>query len=148
MIANPEKGGCKMNNIIESIGAWGVVTTSGTHRLVTPKSGDIVDLIEVQGEYPFIYSRYGRIETVGPGRCGWCKEDEAHICCDMGSAFLNEDGTVSISGGPFKVIKLQDLEPTYELYEATYWNWGNNGPGSHHGVYYKIQRPVFRLKKR
>ncbi len=131
--------------IIEYIGASGLRHSKGyeaSNRLCNPRSGDIIDFENFEGTYPFTHGRYGRIEEVGTG---YCEKDEVHLCCELGSAFLNDSGSVSISGGPFCVVKLDDLEPTLRTYPATYWNWGNNGSGGGHGVNYIIARPVFRL---
>ena len=135
-------------HIIEYIGASGLIHSKGyaaNNRITTPHAGDVVDFGEFAGKYPFIYGQYGRIEGVG---VGMAHEDEAHVCCEMGSAFLAEHNgavSVSISGGPFCCINLDDLEPTLRLHPATFWNWGNNGSGAGRGVEYVIYRPVFKL---
>jgi len=131
-------------NIVESIGKWGVKTTPEQQahtRMSTPKPGDIIEFTDT--EYPHTSGKYGRIEGMGI----W-KEGEFHICCHLGSAFLSENGRVSISGGPFESVKPDDLEPTFKLKYAEYWNWGNNLPGANQGVHYKIARPVFKLIKK
>lgn len=125
--------------IIESIGSWGVKATKSAHRLTTPKSGDVVDFGEFEGMYPFTNGRYGRIWTLKNGNFG------NSLCCEMGSAHLFESGNVDISGGPFAGFDLADLETTYTLRPANFWNWGNNSIGAGMGVDYIIARPVFRL---
>jgi hypothetical protein len=130
-----------MMNIIESIGSWGVNSTSTTRfreRCQRPRSGDIVEFTDT--EYPHTQGKYGRIEGLGT----W-KEGEYHICCGLGSAFLCENGHVSICGGPFESVLPEELIPTYDTFRAEYWNWGNNSPGANQGVYYYFHRPVFRL---
>ena len=131
-----------MPNIVESIGAWGVKTTPDSVsyvRMERPRSGDIV--LFMDKEYPHNNSQYGRIEHVsGSG--------DVDICCNLGSAYLYQDGSVEISGGPFETVALDELHPTHSLYEAEYWNWGDRGGGAGHGVYYKINRPVFKLTKK
>lgn len=131
--------------LIESIGKHGVKTTHGDllfMRMSKPKSGDIVDFGENEGTFPFS-QRYGRIWSTNHWDTGtMC------VCCEMGSAFLRDDGSVDISGGPFVSIMPDELEPTMGLKQGRYWNWGNNMPGADKGVYYTFERPVFRLKKR
>lgn len=127
-------------NIIESIGSWGVKTTSERlmhMRMQRPKSGDIIEFTDT--EYPHIHGKYGRIEYYDKST------DEFHICDELGSAFLNENGSVSISGGPFEHVKADRLTPKMELHLATYWNFGNNGAGGGNGVHYYFERPVFIL---
>jgi len=131
-------------NIIESIGKWGVKSTPEYmfyDRIRKPRSGDIVKFTDK--EYPHHNGEYGRIESFG----GW-KEGEYHICCGLGSAFLFENGHVSISGGPFESVIPERLISTGELYLAQYWNWGNNLPGGGQGVYYFFHRPVFLLESK
>ena len=135
-------------NIIETIGKWGVKTTPAelAHvRMSRPRAGDIIDFSENSETYPFNSAQYGRIEHIGPK--GFAEAGEAHICCELGSAFLTEGGGVSISGGPFQCIKLDDLEPMMTTKTVPFWNWGDRGPGAGHGVDYYIPRPVFKLKK-
>jgi hypothetical protein len=128
----------KTMNIIESIGKWGVKSTSHNLtriRIERPESGDIIEFTDTN--YPHTSGKYGRIESI--------EGDTANICVHLGSAFLREDGSVSISGGPFEYVKLEQLEPTYTLYLAPYWNWGNNSPGANQKVTYHFERPVFKL---
>lgn len=130
--------------IIETVGAWGVKTTKHDHtRAATPRPGDLVlfprDKPEDNRE-PWSPGKYGRIEKVGTGHC---HPDELHVCCTLGSAFLMEDGAVSISGGPFMTMHRTRLEPTYSLTTASFWNWGDNGRGAGQGVDYFLVRPVF-----
>lgn len=138
--------------IVESIGKWGVKATNSGTRLFTPKAGDVIDFGEdyENNPYPFNKTRYGRIEQVGKpardGYCGWLEEGQAHVCVHPGSAFLREDGSVSISGGPFAVIETKDLKPTVTLKALGFWNWGNNSPGADQGIDYQIARPVFKYE--
>ena len=131
-----------MTHIVESIGAWGVVTSPLQPRVRHPRAGDIVDFGENQGTYPFTQGKYGRIDSAD-----WLGEEGLIlVCCEMGSAFLFESGGVSISGGPFWSGPLSELEATGLLKLARYWNWGDNSPGAYQGVDYHFDRPVFRLK--
>lgn len=137
--------------IIEQISRNGVRSTDVStckRRFENPRPGDMVDFGDNEGTYPFVSGSRGRIETVGteeqpsflgPGR--------THICCEQGSVFLNYDGSVSISGGPFVCVETTDLEPTYSYELVRFWNWGDNTPGADQGCEYHIARPVFRLKK-
>jgi len=132
-------------NIIESISNRGVKTTPAAlmHvRMSRPNQGDVIDFGDNVGNYPF-KAKYGRIDSV---ETGFADSGEVHVCCHMGSAFLYDNGNVSISGGPFACVKLADLEPLYETHTAEFWNWGNLGAGAGHGVYYSIARPVFKLR--
>ncbi len=82
----------------------------------------------------------GRIYEVGTG---FVHEGEVHVCESSGSAFLRYDGSVDISGGPFRVVKLEHLVATFETHVGRYWNWGNNGAGADRGVDFHIARPIF-----
>lgn len=124
------------HNIVESIGPWGVRTSRYQTRMTQVRPGDIVEVPEELRRYPCEH-QFSRIENVIDG--------QAIVCEDMGSAFLCEDGRCSISGGPWWSVPVATLKPKYELREATYWNWGDNGPGANHGVYYQIYRPVHVL---
>ena len=125
------------NHIIESIGRWGVKSTPYDIRMNRVKGGDIIEVPESLRSYP-ISGRYARISDVSV-------DGIASVCEGMGSAHLLEDGSCIISGGPWWSIPVGLLTPKYELCEATYWNWGNNSPGAHQGVYYNIYRPVHVL---
>ena len=131
-------------NIVESVGKWGIVNTphnQAYERLQQPRSGDIVKFTYT--DYPYTSGKYGRIEGLGT----W-KKGEYHICCSLGSAFLYQNGNISISGGPFSCVAPNLLVPTYDIKYAEFWNWGNNLPGANRGVYYQIARPVFELIKK
>ncbi len=145
-------------HIIESIGRWGIKSTDLNHepgRLSTPKPGDIIQFYKEPGDkkmffapkalplkdeaiYPLDRAKYGRINYVN--------ENEIHVCSHLGSAFLAESGGVSISGGPFTRINLDDIEPAGTTYNADFWNWGNNSAGAGQGVHFMIARPLFFLK--
>ena len=136
--------------IIESIHGGGIKTTNAhPSRLYDPRPGDVIDFGENVGTYPYTSGRYGRIDEVGtdnPDK-GWCNKGEIHVCCGNASVFLMENGDVSISGGPFSVIRESDLEYTGGMETVGFWNWGDNSPGAGQGVYYRIERPVFKLRK-
>lgn len=116
--------------ITEYVGATGVISSDYTpQRASTPRAGDLV-------QWPD--GTHGMIESIhqyGP--------NTVHVCHDNGSAFLAED-YVSISGGPFFMLTLDDLEPTYAVANANFWNWGENLPGASQDVRFTIGRPVFR----
>ena len=124
-------------NVTEYVGMEGVVSSDLTAlRATKPRSGDLVRWHD---------GTLGRIwETGGHG---FTEADEVHVCSGLGSAFLGllDDGRVyaDISGGPFYMLKLADLRPTYELANATFWNWGDNMRGAGQGVEYMLARPVF-----
>lgn len=134
-----------MNTIIEYIGRAGIKTTDlriELSRLNNPRPGDVVDFSEVIGSYPF-KEQFGTIDQV---ETGFCDKGEIHVCVHMGSIFLSE-GRVSISGGPFVMVKKDDLifEGSFRMQRM--WNWGNYSAGAGNAVYYGIERPVFKLKK-
>src|SRR5687768_1548164 len=65
----------------------------------------------------------GRVSD-GPNQ-GYAEHDEVHVCFEQGSAFTADGGdTLSVSGGPFHIVKLRDLAPTGETYTAWFWRWG------------------------
>lgn len=126
-----------MGHIIETIGSWGVKTSDMSYgRLGTPKPGDLVEFPDEVKRYP-VSCKVCRIDRIDKDR------GIAHIVDGMGSAFLCEDGTVSISGGPFFSLPLSALKPANITAISTMWNWGDNGPGAGHGVSYHLDRPVF-----
>jgi hypothetical protein len=137
------------NHIIEYIGQNKLIHTDGNilrSRWKKPKPGDPIDFGEdyKNNPYPYNTARYGRVE----GKPSWVREDEIHICCELGSAFWglfeeSQKSYVSISGGPFATVKDSDLEPAYILKSTPFWNWGNNMPGGGQGVDYLIYRPLF-----
>ena len=125
------------DHIIETLGPWGVKTTPYRFRWQTPKAGDVIRFDEDVRRYPVSY-KFCRIDHVD--------EDEqcVGIVDSMGSAFISENGHLSISGGPFFGLPLKALTPTGDLQETVVWNWGDNSPGAAQGVHYRILRPVFR----
>jgi hypothetical protein len=125
------------NHIVESIGSWGVVSTPYQSRMGRVKGGDIIEIPENLRSYPIAH-RYSRIASVD-------EDGVASVCEGMGSAHLLRDGNCDISGGPWWSIPISLLAPKHELYESTYWNWGNNPVGAHKGIYYQIYRPVHTL---
>ena len=148
-------------NIIKSIGAWGVKTWSKdiyASRIVTPEPGDIIQfwcdesnkyglakgmVTEDKAEYPFASAQFGRIIEGVYGE-GFSERGESiYVCCELGSAFLTENGSVSVSGGPFDTVPMKLVMPAMRVRTAQYWNWGDNSPGASQGVYYKIDRPLF-----
>lgn len=120
-----------MTFIVESIHKGGIVHTPFHRRYDKPHSGDFVRWAD---------GTIGRIWECGTGHVG---PDEAQVCETPGSAFLLDDGRVDISGGPFRIIKLADLQPTSRTHVGEFWNWGNNRPAAHQGVTYLIARPLF-----
>ena len=128
-----------MNFIIETIGKNGVKTTPSQIRMTSPKPGDVIDFGEGDRPYPYTNKRYGRIDSIDG--------DRVHFCCQTQGVFLADDGSVSISGGPFVHCDIKDLEPTRTLRNTNFWNWGDNCAGASQGVYYTIARPVFTLSQ-
>ena len=132
-----------MTHIIESVGKWGIRTTEyNESRRTTPRPGDVVAFGENRA-YPFEQARFGRVSDIDCWQTGTIS-----ICCEQGSVFLSESGNVSIGGGPFITVMPDELEPTFKLRPAGFWNWGDHWPAAHQGVDYSIIRPVFRLKLR
>lgn len=121
--------------IIDSIGSWGLKHSPFTNtRRTTPHPGDPILLPN---------DTIGRVvstDHLGTGTI--------HICLEHGSAFLYQNGAVSISGGPFTNVMPDELHPTFESRIVGFWNWGNNFAGAHQGVDYRIIRPLFKLNER
>ncbi|MFX0133032.1 MAG: hypothetical protein ACFFDN_05230 [Candidatus Hodarchaeota archaeon] len=114
--------------IIETIGKWGVKTSELNHiRLTHPQPGDPILMPD---------GSIARVDDVNSKSIG--------VCLHTSSVFLCESGKVSISGGPFESINLDDIEYTGELKNVIFWNWGDHLPGAHQGVYYHITRPLFK----
>jgi len=126
-----------MNHIIETVGSWGVKTSPYKIRMTNPKAGDVVEFSEELKRYP-VSSPRCRIDRIDH------ETKMIHLVNGMGSAFLCEDGSLSISGGPFFSLPFESLEPTIQLHTARFWNWGDNSPGADQGVDYYIARPVFK----
>ena len=122
--------------IVESIGKWGDVITEGPERLLEVRSGDIIQFPPEFVKYP-VSREFCRVSEVDE------QTGRISIVDGMGSAFLFQDGHISISGGPFFSMWLEHLTPTKETHVADYWNWGSNLPGKDQGVYYQIARPRF-----
>lgn len=125
-----------MNHVIETIGPWGVRTTPYRLRYDRPHAGDVVRFDDNVRRYPVSY-KFCRINSVDK------VEQRVSLVDSMGSAFISESGSLSISGGPFFGLPLKALEPTHEMRETTVWNWGDNSAGAGQGVDYHITRPVF-----
>ena len=119
--------------VIEYVGKEGVKTSpANAYRMGRPRSGDLIRWHD--GSLGRAWGNPGEV---------FAEDDQIHVCESLGSAFLSPDGSVDISGGPFRVLDLSDLEPAYELGRATVWNWGDNYRGAGQGVDYEIQRPIF-----
>ncbi len=128
-------------NIIESIGNWGMKTTPfDTERMSTPHAGDVVEFSEELRKYP-VSCRFCRIDRIDD------ETGQAHLVNGMGSAFMHQDGSLEISGGPFFSVPLETLAHTSAVHQVTVWNWGDNSPGAGQGVDYHIDRPVFEAKR-
>lgn len=138
-----------MTRVTEYVGADGVLSSEYTEgRRSTPKPGDLI--LWPNGSY-------GRVWESGTGHC---EPDEVHVCRGLGSAFLGRlegktsnlgasearrgEYYVSISGGPFFILKRDELEPTLSMGISPMWNWGDRLPGAGQAVEYQIARPVFR----
>ncbi len=124
-----------ITEITEYVGKDGVESSPLSHgRLTRPRPGDLVQWAD---------GSLGRVWEVGTGHC---EQDEVHVCDSLGSAFLGR-GYVSISGGPFTILKLSELTATMRCELAGFWNWGDNSPGRDMGVEYWLARPVFRVNR-
>lgn len=124
------------SHIIETVGKWGVKTTPYRQRRTLVRPGDVVEFPEDMRKYPVSY-QFCRVSSLEDGNM-------VSIVNGMGSAFLDHDGGLSISGGPFFSVPLESLEPTMDVREERFWNWGDNSSGADMGVDYQIARPVFR----
>lgn len=132
-----------MPYIIEYIGASGVRTSDMQVRLHKIKPGDPVDCCLFEDQYPFTHGRYARVDQV-------FDDGRITICCGGGSHFLCEDGSVSVSGGPFANVKPTDIKSCINTVGANthrvrFWNWGDHSAGADQGVDYYIDRPLHML---
>lgn len=125
------------NYIIESIGKWGIKTSPAQFRMDRPKPGDIIYFDKPLRKYPVSHP-HNRISTID------ANTGMVSIVSGFGSAFLYENGELSISGGPFFSMHRSTLRPMHTLIAGQFWNWGDNLPGANQGVYYTIDRPMFR----
>lgn len=121
-----------MTRIIESVRITKSVEAD-PYRLNHPRSGDFV-------RWPD--GSTGQIEDVETGLVG---KGEAMVCESLGSAFLREDGTVDISGGPFRAVQLSDLSFAIGTYRGRFWNWGDNRPGADMGCEFYLIRPLYEF---
>lgn len=123
--------------IVEYIGPKGVKTSDASwKRMRTPTPGDLVIFPEHFRKYPVSHD-VCRITGIN-------KDSGRLILVDgMGSAFLNDNGTLDVSGGPFFGMFPEHLEGTGKLQMSDMWNWGDNLPGAGMGVHYGIERPAF-----
>jgi hypothetical protein len=111
------------------------VTATREHRQWRPSAGDHV-------RWPGRDS-LGRIWTIGGEAGSLLDAGEAHVCVTQGSAFLGDDGSVSISGGPFVVVKVLELVDSLDVQASWFWNWGDSLPGRDMGVSFALPRPVW-----
>ena len=125
-----------MNHIIETIGAWGVKSTPMPGRLQRVHAGDVVAFADKYRRYP-VSHRHCRVSSVDR------ESGLVNLVDGMGSAFICENGSLSISGGPFFALPIECLEPAHITLQVHVWNWGDNIPGAGQGVDYHIDRPVF-----
>lgn len=145
--------GIAVEGIIEYVGAHGIIASRYPHkRCKEIRQGDWVDLSDwndangYRGENYTYYGDFGRVDRVN-----YIKDGLVHVILNAGSCFLGprddwESAYVSISGGPFKVFYMEDLEPTMELRAGTYWNFRGDHAEADNGQDYIIERPVFKLK--
>lgn len=129
--------------IIEYVGREGIVTTDYYDRQrQQPRPGDLVKFPD-NAPYPFDRDNFGLIAELNDPR--FCHDNEAHVCLSGGSVFLSSPDHVSISGGPFERIKLDNLQWTGEIRDASFWNWADHLAGANQGVHFKLPRPVWLL---
>lgn len=126
-----------MTRIVEYVGKEGVISSPADHfRFKTPRPGDLIRWND---------GSLGRIWEVGTGHC---EPDEVHVCNSLGSAFLGViDGRpyVSISGGPFTILKTSNLIATERLAPSTMWNFADRLAGANQGCDYTLMRPLFEV---
>lgn len=84
-----------------------------------------------------------RIQNIGDF---WGYTEAVHVCAGRGSAHHALNGGYSISGGPFRTLDFNALKPTDEIIETNCWNWGSNGPGGGHGVYFTQKVKVWEVE--
>ena len=120
--------------IIDTITKEGINTSYLTRaRYKTPKPGDPV-LLE-----------NGMFGMVDAG-AGWIDKDglKVMVCLGVMGAYMGTSH-ISISGGPFEVVSVSDLEPTFDTRPVRFWTWAKYPQGDG-GVEFMIDRPVFKLK--
>lgn len=122
--------------ITETIGKWGVKTSDARVRMAIPKPGDVIRF-GTDRAYPRQDADFGIVDFIDGNKIVFCVHP-------MG-IFLNENGSVSISGGPFGSCSKTEIQPTYLTQNVLFWNWGDNSPGAGMGVNYLISRPVFQI---
>jgi len=105
-------------------------------RLITPHVGDVVEYISRDGTL-----RTGIIYLQG----ALGVNSLYNICLGAYSIYLDYDGSVSVSGGPFTYAVADDLIPERRIKKIIMWNWGNNIPGLNRGTKFLASRPVFML---
>jgi hypothetical protein len=125
-----------MQHIIETIGKWGVKTTPVGLRMTKISAGDVVQFPDEHKRYPVSYRRC-RIDRIDR------EKGMVGMVDGMGSAFITESGSLSISGGPFFSLPIECLTPMHCTHTVHVWNWGDNSPGAGQGVDYHIERPLF-----
>lgn len=131
-----------MTRIIETLGHNAPLVTTAVTTSRGPKAGDPI-------RWPS--GEYGRVDQVGIGkpsgaRLGdeWPAEGHVHVCDQLGSAHLHHTGTVSISGGPFRVIPITHLEWVGGVIHPTpFWIWSELGQGAGRGADLWLPRPLF-----
>lgn len=99
-----------------------------------PMPGDVVRLDGV-----LTGARRGSIGVLG-GVLGRAR-DEYEVCFSA-SAFRN-DQYVSCSGGPIPFVGAEDLIPTGEVLQQTFWRWKDGRSGAGRGEYYSLEVPVW-----
>ena len=120
--------------IIDTITRDGINTSFLTSsRYETPKPGDPVILEN---------GKYGMIDA----GAGWGLEpDQLHLCRGVMGAFMGESH-INISGGPFEVVRIEDLQPLHRLHPTKFWTWARYAQAGG-GVSILIYRPAFKLKR-
>ena len=127
-----------MNHIIETIGKWGVKTTPIDERISSVHAGDVVQFPEEYRHYPVSYAEC-RVDHIDN------ESGLVHMVDGMGSAFLDADAKLDISGGPCFSLPIECLEPMHATRQTHVWNWGDHSMGAGQGVDYHIDRPMFRV---
>jgi hypothetical protein len=61
------------------------------------------------------------------------------------SVHLLDNGKVSISGGPFRFVGIDQLRDTGIREFACFWNWGGRTARAHEGVDFILARPVYEI---
>jgi len=101
---------------------------------IKPKAGDLVRIVNSKWE-----SEIGKEGVIDSGTYGY--EDLLMVCLSY-SAFRDETGRVSCSGGPVPAVPIEELVHKGEFKDVWFWKWRDR-PRAGGGVSYQLSVPVW-----